>query len=31
MKAQEQGLARLTVSADDLFGQAAEMILRRGG
>lgn len=28
MKAQEQGLARVMLSADELFGQASEMILR---
>jgi len=28
LKAQEQGLARIQLSADELFGQASEMILR---
>ncbi len=28
LKAQEQGIARLSLSADELFGQASEMILR---
>jgi malate dehydrogenase (oxaloacetate-decarboxylating) len=28
MKAQEQGIARIALSADELFGQAADMILR---
>jgi malate dehydrogenase (oxaloacetate-decarboxylating) len=28
MKAQEQGIARLTLSSDELFGHAADMILR---
>jgi malate dehydrogenase (oxaloacetate-decarboxylating) len=28
MKAQEQGIARVALSADELFGQASEMILR---
>ena len=28
MKAQEQGIARVALTADELFGQASEMILR---
>jgi len=28
MKAQEQGIARLTFTADELFGHAKDMILR---